>query len=184
MKKPCSKCRELKPLTSFNKSNRTNDGVRCECRACQKEMQARYKKTNPKIKSRSRTYSTWLCMRRRCYDIINNRYKYYGAKGIVVCDRWRNNYDNFLEDMGERPYKTSLDRIDGSKNYTLENCRWADPKTQTRNRSCVKLTETDIPIIRMLIKAGRTQEEIGGYYGVHFSTIGYINSGKLWRDVA
>ena len=180
MKKPCSKCRELKPLTSFNKS-------RNYCKECQKEKDAHYRKDNPinpKAKSRSRTYSSWRCMKKRCYYIADNQYEHYGAKGITVSDRWINNYDNFLEDMGERPPDMTLDRIDNSKGYFPENCRWADNSTQSRNRSCVKLTKNDIPIIRKLLKVGRPLKEIGRYYGVHFSTIGYINTGKLWRDVA
>lgn len=59
--------------------------------------------------------------------------KYYGGRGIRVCDRWINNYPNFLEDMGERPKGHTIDRVDVDGNYTPENCRWADRYTQTRN---------------------------------------------------
>jgi hypothetical protein len=61
-------------------------------------------------------------------------YKYYGERGIKVCDRWKNSYLNFLEDMGERPNGLTIDRINPNGNYELCNCRWADTKMQLLNR--------------------------------------------------
>lgn len=66
-----------------------------------------------------------------------NYYK-YGGKGIAVCDRWMV-FSNFLEDMGVRPEKTTLDRIDSESDYTPENCRWSDIYTQNNNRDKTKL---------------------------------------------
>lgn len=76
-------------------------------------------------------YNTWLAMCNRCN---NPKRKYYGEKGIKVCERWKL-FENFLEDMGEPPDGLTLDRKDGNKNYSKSNCRWATWSEQRRNRS-------------------------------------------------
>lgn len=79
------------------------------------------------------TYSIWHSMIARCHNPKSVAYKNYGARGISVCDRWKDNFFAFLEDMGERPAGLSIDRIDNNDNYFKENCHWATPKEQTRN---------------------------------------------------
>lgn len=79
-------------------------------------------------------YRTWVGIRNRCRNPKAPGYELYGGRGIKVCDRWLESFENFLEDLGTRPPKMSLDRIDVNGDYSPENCRWTDIKTQNRNK--------------------------------------------------
>lgn len=70
----------------------------------------------------------------RCMNPKNKRYKDYGAAGITVCDSWLESFDNFANDMGACPDGFQIDRIDNTKGYSKENCRWTDRKTNMNNR--------------------------------------------------
>ena len=86
-------------------------------------------------------YSTWLQMKHRCYNPNMPHYKKYGQRGIKVCDRWRESFEAFKVDMGEKPSpKHSLDRIDNDGDYTPQNCRWSTPSEQMFNRKCSSKT--------------------------------------------
>ena len=81
----------------------------------------------------SATFVVWRSMVRRCQNIKHPSYHNYGGRGIEVCDRWQS-FVAFLEDMGERPFGKTLDRIDNDGNYCKENCRWISMKENSNNR--------------------------------------------------
>lgn len=79
-------------------------------------------------------YTTWLNIKQKCYNKTNISYRFYGARGIKVCERWRKNYHAFIADMGERPPGMVLDRIDGDGDFNPFNCVWA-PRKQVYART-------------------------------------------------
>lgn len=80
-------------------------------------------------------YQIWTGMIARCYNKQNKSYRNYGEKGVIICERWLNSFDNFITDMGLRPSnKHSIDRFpDKAGNYEIGNCRWATTAQQNRN---------------------------------------------------
>lgn len=80
-------------------------------------------------------YGSWSSMRRRCNDKNRHNYRYYGGRGIKVCERWQNSFPNFLLDMGERPSsKHGIDRINNDGNYEPSNCKWSTISEQAKNK--------------------------------------------------
>lgn len=92
-------------------------------------------KTHGERQARSKEYAAWCGMKGRCYRLNHPRYKDWGGRGIRVCDRWINSYENFLADMGRAPSPThSIDRINNDGNYEPGNCRWATVQEQNKNK--------------------------------------------------
>ena len=89
-------------------------------------------------KRRSRVYGIWCDMIKRCYNKNCISYRYYGERGVTVCDRWRESFQNFFSDMGDPPDGLSIDRINPRLGYSPENCRWATYQQQAENRTCQK----------------------------------------------
>lgn len=124
--------------------------------------------THRQIKSPE--YRSWFSAKQRCVNPNNDRFADYGGRGIIMCDRWLNSFENFYKDMGLRPLGKSLDRIDIDGNYEPSNCRWATAKEQSNNTRYMKekgfnLTdvskETGIPYetLAARIKRGRSLDE-------------------------
>ena len=94
----------------------------------------------------TRVYRIWNAMQQRCHNPNQPHYARYGALGVTVCDRWRQSFMSFYEDMGDPPTdKHSIDRIDPTGNYEPGNCRWASPVEQRHNRRKYKCPSSSSP---------------------------------------
>lgn len=102
-----------------------------------------------------RTYRKWTSMIQRCYNPNHLAWKWYGGKGVTVCQRWRGSYDAFLEDMGEAPKGKWLDRIRNEVGYEPGNCRWVTPKESAANRAKGGARPNPDSLRQKALRAGR-----------------------------
>lgn len=124
--------------------------------------------SGPKRATHGDTYSKehrcWATIKRRCYNLRCSKYKYYGGRGITVCDRWLRSYENFLEDMGRAPSPDhSIDRINNDGNYEPLNCQWATMQEQNNNRRCSRYLTHD--------NQTRTLSEWSRFTGINSKTL-------------
>lgn len=82
----------------------------------------------------SNAYHSWTDMKTRCLNPRNLAYKNYGGRGIKICERWLNSFENFLIDMGNPEKGMTLERIDNELGYSAENCKWIPKSMQSKNR--------------------------------------------------
>lgn len=110
-------------------------GLSTSCGCFRKEKTRAYAKSKVTHgMTKTSEYRIWSGIMTRCFNKNDHNYPKYGGRGITVCSSWMK-FENFLEDMGKRPSdKHSIDRIDVNSGYHKENCRWADLKTQCRNK--------------------------------------------------
>lgn len=115
------------------------------------KIEAGYKKGKEKFKhghtigGRTKEYSIWKGIRSRCFNKNSKAYPNYGGRGIIICDKWKNDFKAFLGDMGRIPKdKSSIDRINNNGNYEPGNCRWSTPLEQNRNKRLSKLNKSGV----------------------------------------
>lgn len=133
---PC-RCDCGKEVLAGGSFLRTGKTKSCGCLGIEVRRRASTKHGHATKAAKSATYSIWRGILARCLNKNAVNYHHYGGKGIAVAPRWME-FQNFLNDMGERPRKLSIDRIDGNKGYEPGNCRWVTQKAQVRNRSVTK----------------------------------------------
>lgn len=108
-------------------------GVSTQCIKCSRQENA-VRTHGDCSKKKTKEYHIWRSIKNRCLNPNDKAYKNYGARGITICEDWKNSYENFLRDVGRKPFlEASLDRIDNSMGYEKSNVRWTDIKTQARN---------------------------------------------------
>lgn len=113
--------------------NRLINGSTTSCGCYNKEIVS-MKQTTHGLRNSSE-YNIWCHMKSRCYNTNVKRYQDWGGRGITVCDRWKNSFENFIQDMGKRPTSFhSIDRKDNNGNYEPSNCRWATKIEQSQNK--------------------------------------------------
>lgn len=123
---------------------------------------------------------SYRSMLKRCYEKPHQAYKYYGGKGIKVCDDWlKGGFPVFYKDMeGDWFEGATLDRLKNNKDYYKHNCRWATMAIQQRNKDCVKVTEKDVLFIRA---SNLKQQQLADMFGVRSGTISRIKNFKRWK---
>lgn len=132
-------------------------------------------------------YMTWLNIRRRCYSPTATGYQYYGGRGIKVCDRWLNSFENFLADMGPRPSpKHSVERLNNDGDYSPDNCTWATKMEQAKNkrpRVDTKLNSEAVKVIRFLRRKGINGRLLARLHGVSETHISAVFCNRTWKEL-
>lgn len=126
-------CGNLHEATS--REIRTGHTKSCGCKKAELQAAANIVHGYASRKWAIPEYRIWGEMIQRCCNEKSNRWSSYGGRGIKVCQRWKDSFEEFLKDMGRRPAKgLSLERRDNDGGYTPENCYWATKKEQQRNK--------------------------------------------------
>lgn len=133
--------------------------------------------------SKTRVYKIWAGMIQRCTNQNRAAYKYYGGRGISICDRWRD-FKNFFEDMGSPPSEShSLERVDNNGWYEPSNCKWATAEVQSRNNRNCKLNKDQVLFIKKELDSGKTIAETARVFDVSESLVRAIRNKEVWDDV-
>lgn len=128
-------------------------------------------------KSKTPEYIAWQSMKGRCLNEKDMVFKYYGARGIMVCERWTV-FENFYADMGPRPEGHTLDRIDNEGHYEPGNCRWATWTEQSLNKRVYSNSKSGVTGVcwdksRNKWRAQYKQEQVGRYTSIWIAAAAY-----------
>lgn len=151
-------CGKIITVCGYNIENENTTSCGC----LKKETTSRMFKTHGF--SKTRLYRIWTSMKKRCYNLKNSEYDNYGKRGIRMCSSWRDDFQVFYDWAMANGYDDSLtiDRIDVNKGYSSDNCRWADAKTQARN----KRNNTMVEYRGETISLAEAAETSGINYGI------------------
>ena len=114
---------------------RSGHTTSCGCLGYEARKKAVTKHGCAKQGKKTSEYSRWQGIIKRCYNPSSENYKFYGGKGVTVCDQWRESFILFLADMGPCPTGYEIDRTDNTKGYAPGNCAWVTPQQNKRNMS-------------------------------------------------
>jgi hypothetical protein len=209
----CTRPSQLKPLPEYINGFKTikchgydtNRGIRwatVECKVCKNGYEVdpnklQYRKHCGCIihgtiatkyeKSHPRLAGIFRHMMGRCYTQSNLDYHNYGARGIKVCDEWKNDRNKFCEWALNNGYQDnlSIERIDSKKGYGPENCKWANAEEQARNTRRVKMTIEGARSMRKIYKESpcySTILKLAKEYKVSDATVYLIIQNKTWKE--
>lgn len=157
----------------------------CGCLVAE-SMAATGRKNGTHNLSRTPEYHSWKAMSARCYDPNNNRFRYYGARGVTVCQRWRDSFEAFLSDMGPKPSpRHSIDRKETNGRYEPDNCRWATPSEQSKNRRPYRThtTKLEPDQARAIRNDTRPKVEIASEYGISGRQVLAVQRREAWASI-
>ena len=128
-------------------------------------------------KASAKIYDIWYSIKDRCENKNNASYANYGGRGIKLCHHWQS-FENFYADMGDKPKNMSIDRVDNSKDYSPENCRWVTVTTQNRNKRNNRLKFAEAMEIRY---STLTPVELATKFNIATPNVYAIRSGATWK---
>lgn len=171
--------------------HRTHPTQSCGCLA-RETMETNHLNATTHGMTKTAEHHIWNAMKQRCANPRDTGFKYYGGRGITVCDRWLESFEAFYADMGPRPPGLTLERRDNSQGYSPENCYWATHTQQQRNRrpprewaalpGAFKLTQEMVDAIRAEYSTGGiSQREIAKRYELAQQTVSDIVTRRTWH---